>query len=278
MAGLDFEDALDRHVAWGLRDLDLKDAIYGQNIEDLASVDAERARDQISARGLDVYCFSTRLFHGDVFAGEDAFRAKDLAAIDRVMAAADILQPTLIRLLAPQARPRPDGISRMQDVAVNAPWLFDLFGEAIDRITARGFGCTIENETADCIVRSPEDALELLARIGRPDTLSFTWDVQNMWECGVFPSVDVYEKLRPVIGYYHVKGGRSEAVGGPLVWRSSLADASWPVASITRKVIADGVSPVICINPPHGRSLDSANESYAESDISFLRTTFGEVL
>jgi hypothetical protein len=48
-----------------------------------------------------------------------------------------------------------------------------------------------------------------------------------------------------------------------LTWRSSLEDASWPVADITRQVAEDGVSPVICLNPSHG----AAKPEYDYSDI-----------
>jgi hypothetical protein len=57
-----------------------------------------------------------------------------------------------------------------------------------------------------------------------------------------------------------------------LKWRSSLADASWPVAEITRRVAEDGVSPVICLNPSHGAS--KPGYDYADivaRDIAYLR-------
>lgn len=59
MADPDFEKALDRHVRWRIRDLDLKDRILGQGLLDLTAREAERAAELIRARGLSVYCLST---------------------------------------------------------------------------------------------------------------------------------------------------------------------------------------------------------------------------
>ncbi len=41
MAGEDFAAALDRHVAWGIRDLDLRDGIYGHWLKTLPVADAK---------------------------------------------------------------------------------------------------------------------------------------------------------------------------------------------------------------------------------------------
>jgi hypothetical protein len=93
-----------------------------------------------------------------------------------------------------------------------------------------------------------------------------------MWETGSFPSLTIYEQLKPIIAYVHFKGGRCESPQGPLKWRSSLADASWPVAEIATQVIIDGVSPVICINPSHGGCQDETAGDHTEDDIDFLRS------
>ena len=60
---------------------------------------------------------------------------------------------------------------------------------------------------------------------------------------GTIPSLGVYEQLRPLIAYFHLKGGQSGEGSTALRWRSSLEDATWPVGEITRQVVADGVSP-----------------------------------
>ena len=276
MAGSAFEDALDRHVAWGIRDLDLKDGIYGKSIAEMSLHEAERAVQEISSRGLNVWCLSSTLFHDDVAIGEEAFRARALAPLTDLIATAKILGPRFIRLLTPQCAAAGFG-ERVTWVEKHASWLWDAFREAIDMIRDGGFECTIENETESPIIDGPESALAKFECIGSRQKVSLTWDVQNMWQAGTFPSLEVYEKLRPLIGYYHIKGGQSEVPGGPLVWRSSLADASWPVREITERVIADGHSPVICLNPSHGASESNDYVDYTEADIAWMRETFPRI-
>jgi hypothetical protein len=100
---------------------------------------------------------------------------------------------------------------------------------------------------------------------------SFTWDIQNLWSMGTPPSPEVYEQLTPFIGYVHLKGGQA-GEDGALRWRSSLREATWPVAEITARVVADGVSPVICLNPSHGAPRpDDADGRTVEDDIAYLR-------
>jgi hypothetical protein len=108
--------------------------------------------------------------------------------------------------------------------------------------------------------------------------VSFTWDVQNFWQMGSFPSLEVYRALRPLIRYYHVKGGLCVEPRGKLVYRSALEDASWPVEEITREVLRDAVSPVICLNPPHGDTKEGYDyEDLTRRDLAFLRRRFGEL-
>jgi hypothetical protein len=84
MASQDFAAALDRHVAWKLKCLDLKDGIFGKSIEALLPAEAKRAQALIGQRGLEVYCLSTSLVHLDVAEGEGRFRSA-LAGLDRVL-------------------------------------------------------------------------------------------------------------------------------------------------------------------------------------------------
>jgi hypothetical protein len=74
MAGMDFEAALDQHLALGLRVLDLKDAIYGNRVDDLLPEEVEQAARAIAARNLRVATLSTSIFYGDIEPGEAAFR------------------------------------------------------------------------------------------------------------------------------------------------------------------------------------------------------------
>ena len=62
MASSDFVEALDRHLQWGLKVLDLKDLVFDKRIVDLTLDEAERARELMLERELSVYCFSTHLF------------------------------------------------------------------------------------------------------------------------------------------------------------------------------------------------------------------------
>ena len=132
---------------------------------------------------------------------------------------------------------------------------------------------TIENETNGCILCDGETVRAFFERLDRPGRAVFTWDVQNMWQCGAFPSLAIYEQIKPYIAYYHVKGGQAEAGGRALRYKSPLKDASWPVLAITQKVVSDRVSPVICLNPSHGEKTPGYDEkAETELDVAFLQT------
>src|SRR5215207_5521283 len=85
MAGRDFEAALDQHVAWGLKVLDLKDSIFGKGIIDLSDDEAYHAAELIRARQLTVYNFSTMFFFADVGRGEAWFKSQYLDRIERLL-------------------------------------------------------------------------------------------------------------------------------------------------------------------------------------------------
>jgi hypothetical protein len=272
MAGQDFALALDQHLAWGLSVLDLKDAIWGKSLIDLTDEEALRAADEISRRDLAVYCLSSVLFDPEVELGESEFRRNHLARVDRLAALSRILKPQVVRLLAAQTRRRADLRDTIPYLRESHPWLIPLYGEAVDRLHAAGFHVTIENEAGNCIFGSPEEIVAFFEELRRPGRVSFTWDVQNLWEVGAFPSLEVYRRLRGVIGGYHVKGGRHDGSGTRMRWRSSLEDASWPVVEITRQVVADGVCPVICLNPSHGAPKDGYDYAdITKRDLDFLR-------
>ena len=100
MAGGDFAAALDRHVQWKLKLLDLKDGIFGRGIVDLTDEQAQCAAAMIRHRGLDVYCFSTGIGYGDIEAGEQAYRREFEGQVRRAIELASILKPRTVRLLA----------------------------------------------------------------------------------------------------------------------------------------------------------------------------------
>jgi sugar phosphate isomerase/epimerase len=152
-----------------------------------------------------------------------------------------------------------------------------MYQEAVDRIAKAGFCPTIENEVGGCILSRPDEVLAFFEALDRT-AASFTWDVQNMWQMGSAPTLSVYKSLKDLIGYYHVKGGRAEVEERALCWSTALEDASWPVLDITRRVIVDGVSPVICLNASHGRQMPGYNyENVVERDIDFLREGIEEI-
>jgi hypothetical protein len=97
--------------------------------------------------------------------------------------------------------------------------------------------------------------------------------VRNLWECGTLPSLEVYEVLKPLIGYVRLKGGQHGPTSASLRFRSALEDASWPVAEIVARIVKDGVSPVICLNPSQGMAKPGCNyDRLTERDLAFART------
>jgi sugar phosphate isomerase/epimerase len=276
MAGPEFPAAVGRHVALGLKWLDLKDSIFGKGVIDLTDDEAREVRRLADAKGLGVWCMSTTLFYADVESGEEAFR-RHLASVDRAVAIARILQPRMIRILAAKTSRRAEIADSTEHIRRRHPWLIVLYAEAVDRIARAGFTPGIENEVHGCIWSTPAEVTSFFAALDRP-AARLIWDVQNLWQMGTSPSVEVFRSLRALIGNVHLKGGMSERPGGPLAWSSALADASWPVVEVVRAVIADGASPVLCLNPSHGEARPGYDyQDVAARDIAFLRTTFPEI-
>ena len=278
MAGFEFERALDQHLAWGIRLLDLKDCIFGKSIQDLTDEEVVLAHTMVSERRLQVATLSTTLFHPDVERGEAFFAETQLAHVARVVDLARVLRPRCIRLLAAQTQRRKELTGSTEYLQAQHPWLIPMYGAAVDRIHAAGFLTVIENEVDRCIWSRPPEIVGFFEALGRAKKVGFMWDIQNLWEMGTFPSLPLYQALRPLIAQIHVKGGMAEFPGGRLKWRSTLADASWPVLDILRAVVRDGVSPVICLNPSHGApqpGYDYANE--VQRDIEFMRGSIPEI-
>ena len=276
MAARDFATALDRHVAWGLKHLDLKDSIFGKGVVDLSAAEAQRAAELIAARGLSVYCMSTQLFHGDVEVGEAAFRAAHLAPLERAIEVAAALRPRLFRLLSARTRRRAQLADSVAYLRSEHPWVFACYRDAIQRLAAAGLRVTLENECHANIFSTPAEVTGFFAELDCGAAVNLTWDVQNMWQMGTAPSLEVYRQLRPLLAYYHLKGGQSAPGSDTLRWRSSLEDASWPVTEISRQVVADGVSPVICLNASHGeRKPGYRYDDVLARDLAFVRRALG---
>ena len=276
MADRDFETALDRHMEWGLRHLDVKDSVFGKGVADLSDAEAGRAAELIDARGLSLYCMSTQLFHGDVEVGEAAFRDTHLEPLERAIAVARILRPSLFRLLSARTVRREQVTDSIAYLRAEHPWVIACYREAVQRLAAAGLRVTIENECHANIFANPEEVTGFFAELDCGDAVNLTWDVQNMWQMGTAPTMDVYRGLRPLLAYYHLKGGQAEPGSRSLRWKSSLEDASWPVREITRQVVADGVSPVMCLNGSHGaRKPGYPYGDVLERDLAFVRREIG---
>ncbi|MAF09858.1 xylose isomerase [Candidatus Poribacteria bacterium] len=271
MASDDFPAALDRHVEWGLVDVDLKDRIFDKAVAGLTRDEAARAARLIADRGLTTHCLSTGFFFAEVERGEAEFRARFIDRLDDLIAVARELRPRLVRLLAARTTRRDELVHVGEYIEAEHPWLMPLYAEAAARLGDAGMSVTVENEVGGCILASPDEIRWFFDALDTPD-VCLTWDVQNLWQMGTYPTLDVYESLRDLIGYYHLKGGQAEPGATDLKWRSSLADASWPVAEITRRVVSDGVSPVICLNPSHGAPKPGVDYSdIVARDIAYVR-------
>jgi hypothetical protein len=277
MAGSDVDAQLDQHVDWGLKLLDLKDRLFDKGITDLAETEAEQLAARLEPRGLRVHTFSTNLYNHPIEGGRDAFDADGAERLEHVLRLARILQPRWIRLIAARTRRRADLLDAAAYVDAAQPWLWDAYRRAIDRVAEAGFATLIENEVGGSLFSRPVEILAAFDAIDRPaDAVRLTWDVQNLWQMGTWPSRAVYRTLRPLIGMVHLKGGQSERPGGPLRWAAYLDDAAWPIEPILREVIADGASPVLCINPSHGEKSDRYQWDY-HREIEFLRSRFENI-
>jgi sugar phosphate isomerase/epimerase len=274
MASSDFEESMLLHRDWGLKWVDLRDGIYGKRVEELDLDAALEAKRSIDALGLEVYCVSTNVFVEDVAHGEAAFRAH-LDVLERAIEVAGVLRPRLLRLNAANFAERATDSSAISVIKEHYPWFVDVYRAGVDMVAAGGMVATIENEAFDCCLSKPEEFVEFFDWLDRPEGAALTWDVQNQWSTGVFPSLDIYRQLKPYIRYYHVKGGQCEPGSATLAWNVALEDASWPVLEITNAVVADGVSPVICLNPAqHGAQKAGYDYDGAVArDLAFLRNS-----
>lgn len=274
MASEDFEGSLKIHRDWDLQWMDIRDAVYGNWVKALDVDTAKRAKEKIEEAGLRVYCLSTSIFFAEIEKGEQFFRDEHLSQLDHHIELAKVFQPQVTRIIAAQLPSRGEDESAMDLVESAHPWVIDVYREAIDRIADAGLSVTIENEAFRCFLSRVDDFERFFHALDRKDKVGLTWDVQNHWATGVFPTKEVYEQLRPLMHYYHVKGGQDD--GTPerhLKWNVALEDADWPVVELTQAVVNDGVSPVICLNPAqHGEEKpDYDYTDIVKRDLAFLR-------
>lgn len=271
MLGNDIIESLDRQHALGIRHLDLKDRIFGKPVSDLSDAEAHTLADAVAARNMRVHCLSTVLFDDDAAKGADHFRAEHVGRIGRVVELARILKPNWVRLMAAQSSTRSSGQPLLEHLA-QIPWLIPAYQEAIAQVHRAGFATIVENEIHDGILRNPDDVASFFGQLAGAGAVGFTWDIQNMWETGEFPSLDVYRRLKPYINYVHVKGGVMRP-GESILWKARLRDASWPVAELLDAIAEDNISPVICVNPCHGTTPSQGydEEAAAVDDIQFVQ-------
>lgn len=286
MMGPDVERAVDALARLGIRHLDLKGGLYGRSIADVGPAERERLATLLERHGVSVWCFSSVLGDVDVAAvPERDFRLRMERGVASLLETARAIPPRMIRLLSCRFPERTAYANSNGWLRKYAPWVYAAYADAADAIAAEGIAVTVENELHG-IFSQPDEVLEFFARVDRPGKMHFTWDIQNLWQSGCFPTLEVYHALRPVLNYVHLKGGQS-APDDPLTMRhrSTLADASWPVRAIVGAILADGVSPVLCLNCSHG----SPGEDYplkdlwgtpdlaaeeARRDVAWLRQTF----
>lgn len=275
----DFERSLDIQKSWGIELVDLRSKIYGKSFLELTDEEAARAVRALETRGMKVYCLSSGLFFDDIEKGEAYFREKHLGAVAALIEAARRFRPSVVRLLSATFGLRKRVADSMKHMEEHHPWVIPLYREAIDRIAGAGYKVTIENEVKDNILTTPEEIVGFFTRLDRPNQTTFTFDVQNLWLMGTFPSLEVYRTLAPWIGYYHLKGGMADETGTRLRWKSSLADASWPVLDITRAVVRDGRCEAICLNPSHGDDLEGYDyEQLDRRNAEFLKSSIPEIV
>lgn len=276
MAGLDFNESLKQQQQWGITTLDLKDHVYGKSLMDISNDEAHQVAKSIADHNMTFYCFSTTLFSGDIEQGQANFQLELDEKLERVLELAQILKPKVIRLLAARTSRRSEFDNIFPYILKHKQWLIPLYQAAIDRIHEAGFEATIENEANGCILSKPEEILCFFRLLDRKDQLFFTFDIQNLWQMGVYPSMEVYDTLSHITGYFHLKGSQSLVEGGHTYYASTLEDSSWPVIDITRRAVDSGA--IICLNPIKGEKLVDYNyENITKRDIDYLRNNLGEV-
>ena len=193
MGDSDFVKTLDKHKEWNIKAMDLKDCIFGKSLIGLTDEEAASAHELINQKNMTVYCFSTVLFHLNIEIGEDEFRKQSLDKVDRVIEIARIMKPEVIRLLAATSTKRSEYSNIIPYIKTYTPWIIPLYREAVEKIHNAGFGVTIENEAHDCIFSNPEEILEFFNELNCKDKVSFTYDIQNLWQMGTFPTVESYK-------------------------------------------------------------------------------------
>jgi sugar phosphate isomerase/epimerase len=273
MAGAEFTASLDRQLAWGIRDLDLRTSIFGHSVNDLPADVVARAAEEISRRGMRVLALSTGLLVDDIALGHYETRRRSDARLAAALPAAAVLRPRYVRVLGGQWKERPPAPGAVRGLRQAHPWIFQEYRRVAGEIADAGFVPILENEATRCFLSDPREMVEFLEEVGHP-ALRLTWDVQNQWATGVYPRLEHLDPLAAWLSYLHLKGARS-ADNDPqrAAWNVALEDSDWPVLEITQAVVDRGLSPVICLNPSqHGEDVPGYDyASVVERDLAYLR-------
>jgi hypothetical protein len=280
MAGRDFRLQLARCVELGLTQVDLKEEIWGAAVENLDAETAEKAAALLRERNLGVHCISSSLGWTDVSVGQDAWRATQNRVLDRILRITPFFNPKYIRLLGLRINAeQPSPYGSAAEVLAAHPWIAWAYSDLVRRITDAGCLACLENEAEHCALRAPEDVtvfFDALRPLIGSLKCDFVWDVQNMWQMGTPPTLEVYCQLAGGLRLMHLKGGRSGSAG-TLVEATSLRNASWPVRAILEAAQRDGSLEVICLNPSHGRR-PPAYDPWAtlRDDVAYVREILQE--
>jgi hypothetical protein len=276
----------------GLRELkintlNLKGRVFGKQIENLDDADRSRLAELVGREHMSVWCFSSVLGGWNVDqVGERKFREDMTRGVEGMLRTAEQVRPAQIRLLACSFDTRRTVGNSNTYFEKSAAWVYGAYRDAVEAIAAAGYVPVIENEPGTAF-GNPGEVLEFFQRLETGGRARCIWDIQNMWQSGTYPTLEVYRQLKPLIASIHLKGGTS-LPGTPQVmaYRSSVATASWPAREIIGEVLKDGVSPVICLNPSHGSAAPGYMPGVAPDqhmrqeylqDIAWLRETFAEI-
>ena len=285
IAGQDLEQVVKELPEFGIELIDLKRGVFGHAIESLDDTARNRLAALLEQSSVENYSFSSNVGYVNISTmTETEFRTHLNDGVSNMLKSLRVVRPTMIRLLACSFDNRAEWDNSNEFLERHAPWVYSAYDEAIARINDAGIIATIENEP-NTIFSNPTETIGFFDRLARREKVGFTWDIQNMWQSGSFPTVESYRLLKPIINYVHTKGGRgSEEAPNLLTWRSSLEDASWPVREILAEVLTDNPDAVICVNTSHGK-VQNATDSVdrfklgrdeARRDITFLQQLIGD--
>lgn len=278
MPSRDFVKSLDLQREWKIHYLDLKEHIFGKELLSLRDDEAKAVAELVSERDMEVYCFSTTLFFEEIEKGEGVFQKEHLEKLDRIIELARIINPKVIRIMAARTAKRSRIINTVPYISESFPWLIPMYRRAVERINAGGYTATIENDANGCIWSRPEEITGFFNALDCAGRVFLTFDIQNLWQMGTYPTMEVFDILEDITGYFHLKGSLPEISGGDTVYACSLEDCRWDVIGITRKALLGKSKSYICLNPVKGKRLEGlCYEDIARADLDYLRNQIKEL-